>query len=780
MYRLAISICAMALCLASALQAGDIGFVEDFALAKDRAEALKKLIPGTEDYYYFHCLHYLNSAQYDKAATLFKPWFDRFNQTPRLTEIQTRHALLTYEKNPEQSLNYFKTRLGLYFQHQKIVQGGSPNLPTSLDPKVISRETLAAYAMVRAQQGTDIYEDAALDWVLTPSLDASRRRTLLSRLSRPDVPDLARIVADDLNAQYSGGFGSLNIHRQLTLSQLEELLKRMPGLLDQSNFVQTWTSKLLPNDDEDWRHDAALTRAYFDRLLTFTRRLSPVFNPFKAHVLFHRLLLDQSQGTQDKAIFVEYLKLPRFQSYMSKAMLDNQNGRLRPADLNANYHPLTMLSNVGSDEALVRDYLKHFLLDAKSPNEFEPYINDVYLKHLFAETQIENGLGDPETWAAQLPPELFRQLKDRIDIDFAFTNKTDYAVNDPVALDLFVKNMPNLMVKVFEINTVNFYRTQKRPVDTAVNLDGLVTNSEKTYTYVDAPFRRIGRKFEFPQISKPGIYVIDFIGAGKSSRALIRKGQLRTLVGMSSAGQKLTIIDESNLPVKGATVLLGGQEYKADDKGIVLVPFSTVPARQPIVISKGDFASLDFLDHQAESYNLIAGIHVDRESLLTQRVAELLVRPSLRLNGIPVSVKLLEDVRLVITATDQDGIMSSTQVTDFKLFEDRETVHEFRVPARLASLNISLQAKVRSLSQGKDVMLAAGENFGLNGITKTNRIEDLHFAKFGNDYVIELLGRTGEAKPDRPVQLSIKHRDFREAVNVLLKSDARGRVSSAH
>ena len=81
---------------------------------------------------------------------------------------------------------------------------------------------------------------------------------------------------------------------------------------------------------------------------------------------------------------------------------------------------------------------------------------------------------------------------------------------------------------------------------------------------------------------------------------------------------------------KGATVLLGGQEYKADDKGIVLVPFSTVPARQPIVITKGDFSSLDFLDHQAEIYNLIAGIHVDRESLLTQRVAELLIRPSLR------------------------------------------------------------------------------------------------------------------------------------------------------
>ena len=34
----------------------DIGFIEKFALAPDRQEALKLLIPGTTDYYYFHSL----------------------------------------------------------------------------------------------------------------------------------------------------------------------------------------------------------------------------------------------------------------------------------------------------------------------------------------------------------------------------------------------------------------------------------------------------------------------------------------------------------------------------------------------------------------------------------------------------------------------------------------------------------------------------------------------------------------------------------------------------
>ena len=64
----------------------------------------------------------------------------------------------------------------------------------------------------------------------------------------------------------------------------------------------------------------------------------------------------------------------------------------------------------------------------------------------------------------------------------------------------------------------------------------------------------------------------------------------------------------------------------------------------------------------------------------------------------------------------------------------------------------------------------------MNGIDVTDKIEDLHLARFGTDYTIELLGRSGEAKPDRPVQLSFKHREFKTEVPATLKTDAQGRV----
>src|SRR5262249_45545487 len=250
---------------------------------------------------------------------------------------------------------------------------------------------------------------------------------------------------------------------------------------------------------EDWRHDPALTRAYLDRLQGFVGRLAAAHNALKAHVLYHRLAFDRAQGVHDRDLFLAYLQLPRRQPHMSKTPLERDEAQRFPADLNADFTGKTLLPTVGADEELVRSYLKHFLVGADSAKEFEPLINDVYLRHLFAETKIENGLGDAEQWASQLPPDLFRQLKDRVDIDFAATNKTDFAAAEPVRLDLFVKHVPALLVKVFEINTLNFYRSHQREVDTDINLDGLVANVEQTHAYVEPPLRRVARRFEFPE-----------------------------------------------------------------------------------------------------------------------------------------------------------------------------------------------------------------------------------------------------------------------------------------
>ncbi|MCA9202350.1 MAG: hypothetical protein KDA59_04875, partial [Planctomycetales bacterium] len=109
------------------------------------------------------------------------------------------------------------------------------------------------------------------------------------------------------------------------------------------------------------------------------------------------------------------------------------------ADLNANYEPQTMLTIIGTDEPLVRSYLEHFFIEEDSYQPYAPYVENNYLKRIFAITKIVNGQGDPERWYSMLTPAEYQQLKERVDLDFAHTNDEQFDADEPVSLDMWVK-----------------------------------------------------------------------------------------------------------------------------------------------------------------------------------------------------------------------------------------------------------------------------------------------------------------------------------------------------
>ncbi|MGB6043932.1 MAG: hypothetical protein WBF93_12305, partial [Pirellulales bacterium] len=767
-------------CVITVIPAGggakEIGFVEDFALASDRTVPLEQLIPGTEDFYYYHCLHFQNTKQFNRVEETLKAWTKRYQYTARVNEIINRQALLTFEQDPQKTLAHLQRVLGLNFNHQRQLLDRKPNLPVQLDQDLISRETLNKRAMA-SHSNLQGFEPAALDWLVGADLNPDRRRHLLEILQRPDYANLTKLVVDDLNYQHSGGFGSMNIHRQLLLTQLNACLKLKPDLLNQVNFVNAYLSKLQPNPDVDWKNSPEAYEAYLDRLWAYAQKLAPVHNSLKAHVLYHRLTFDRARGVYDAERFMAYLKLPRPVSYAEPRHLHSVESRRYPCNLNADFRAVTLLPPVGDDEPLVRSFLMHFFVEADSFKDYRAYIRDTYLKQVFAETKIVNGLGDPEQWYSLLQPAVYQQLKERIDLDFAFTSKKQYAVDEPVKLELTIKNVDTLIVKVFELNTQNYYRDQLREIDTDINLDGLVANEERTFNYKDPSLRRVRRNFDFPELNKRGVYVIDFIGNGKSSRALIRKGQLRHLVRTSIAGHIFTILDENNQKLNDATLWMAGREYKPDEDGLISVPFSNQPQQQSIVLSHDDFASLDSFGYESENYQLQAGIFVDRESLISRQTSRVLIRPSLRINGGPMPLSELEDVRLRITSVDMDGVSSSQEVADFELHDDRESIHDFQVPQRLRMIVFQLSARIQNVSQNKKVDLMVQESFALNEIDSKLSTEGLHFQQIAGNYFVDVLGKSGEAIADRPVHFKLKHRDFKDVVDVSLQSGAGGRIS---
>jgi len=188
------------------MYASEIGFAEEFALSPNRDETLKQLIPGTDDYYYYTCVHLQNTLQFDSVDAVLKKWIQAHGENAHVQEIQNRQSLLAFEKNPKKTFDFIAWRLGLQFNHQRHIPGQKPNFPIRLDPKTLAIDALTANAL---NQHGDLsgFEDSALDMLIASpafsgeNVDGNRRRQLLQRLKRPDYEGLAKFVVSDLRFQ---------------------------------------------------------------------------------------------------------------------------------------------------------------------------------------------------------------------------------------------------------------------------------------------------------------------------------------------------------------------------------------------------------------------------------------------------------------------------------------------------------------------------------------------------------------------------------------------------
>ena len=705
----------------------DVQFVEQYALSDDRESTLQQLVPGTEAYYYFHCLHYLTTEQLSKADEMLKPWIKRFGETNRVKLIKHRLALLQYGDDPQATLAYLKKELGLNLNHQRQIPQTQRDLPTRLDPTLIDIDR--RIRAVLNSRNTDRFTESGLELLANQKLTKGQRRHLLQRLRFPDYPGLVNLIVADLKERDSGGFGRINIHRELTLAQLDECARQLPKLLNNNAYVETYLSKLQPSSDINWREDPSEYRAFLDRLWSYAEPLSQKFNSLKACILYRQLELDRNEGKYNKQRFITYLQLPRQIGYVNPDLVKAVSSRDHIVNLGADYRAYILVGPVSNDESLVQDYLQHFLRNANDESEFRPYVRTNYLKVQLATTKILHGLGDSEKWASYLSPSVYQGLVERIDLDFARTNSKHFAVDQPVELELYTKNVKNLIVKVFEINAFNYYRKNSTEIDTNISLDGLVPNFEKTFEYDDAPALRVKRKFNLNQIEGPGVFVVDFIGNGKSSRALIRKGRLSMIGDITIAGHRFKVMDGSGKHLRDANLWISGRRYEADEDGQIIVPFSNAPGRQSAIISHNNFSCLQAFNHISESYALNAAMMIDRESLLRSNQAELLIRPELRISGFPVSCELLKDAQLQITSENLEGITTTKLVKDLEFGANLETRCQFLVPPRLKNIKFQLTCTVENISKNRKDNLSAEKSYSINVIDQVISDDFRYFSK---------------------------------------------------
>jgi hypothetical protein len=92
-----------------------------------------------------------------------------------------------------------------------------------------------------------------------------------------------------------------------------------------------------------------------------------------------------------------------------------------------------------------------------------------------------------------------------------------------------------------------------REIDSVINLDGLIATEESVFTYTEPPVVKKVHEFDFKSISarERGVFIVEFIGNGVSSRAIVRKGRLFAREKLTVAGHVFQILDESLEVCKG-------------------------------------------------------------------------------------------------------------------------------------------------------------------------------------------------------------------------------------
>ena len=758
-----------------------IGFVERYALAADREAALLELIAGTEEHAWFHALHFEQTGQWERQQQVLDNWEQRQPNSELVKFFRLRRALLQYEDNPERTLEMLTEALSLRFDHERDAADRERDLPTELDPQLISWQAMLEQAG-RTGGVVQGLHDRGLERLLREGADlpAGQRRALLARLQSPDLPGLVALVAADLATEQSGGFGEFPIHNLLFEAQLVELAEQRPQVLRENNYVAARLQRMQPGPDRRWQSVPEEKLAYLRRAWEFVSGLEQQQNPVKVDVLYQKLDAMRALGERDEELFLEYLRLPRAVVYMRPEYLSDPARRGAVVQLGSHDHSAAIgLPIIPGDEELVRDYLLHFLREGADGEAYAPYLREDYLRRAIAEARLLAGEGDPERWFSALGAAAASQLRDRVDIDFDPANAIRFGVDEVVNLDLWLKNTGPLTVKVYEINTPGHYRETGEPITTALDLDGLVPNFERQHPAPEgSAFIRENRRFEFPELQgKRGVWVIEFIGNGRSSRALVHKGRLDYLAEPGPAGVLLRIIDEEGRHLPGATAWIGGREFGADDEGLVLIPFSTSPGPKPLILQADGFASLDTLEHPAEDYQLHAGFHVEREQLIRRETATVVIRPSLTVNGTPVALSLLEDLALTLVATDHDGVESVERIENLTLSEAGELEHSFLVPERLASLALLVDARVRKVAGSGHADVSAGQEIAINEIDRTPRTRALHLARDASGFGIEVRGKAGEPLAGHAVRVEVHHRDFQQPRQVVLKTDDNGRVT---
>ena len=435
------------------------------------------------------------------------------------------------------------------------------------------------------------------------------------------------------------------------------------------------------------------------------------------------------------------------------------------------------------EKELIEIYLKHFYLYKKIDfSKLSEYFKENYIKKFYAKMKFYSGSEIP-TKDDILSSSDIEQLMKQVILMLCKSNKESFNINDDIELNLEIKNVQNLYINIYEINTENYYYTNNAEFNDNISLDGIIPTYQDIITYNEKPQILSEKKIKIDKIPKKrGLYVIEFIGNGHVCRAIIQKGNLKCIHKNTVNGKVLYILDENNKILKGEKTGLWINNIwypSIKDSGAILIPYST---KEGCVILKHDnFCCLEEdISIPNEEYELDGQFIINEESFIMGNVTKILVKSYLYICDEICPLEHLKNVKIIINSIkteNNEEIPSMNIIDNVILSYNKEFSFDFQVPPKLKSVEFILSADIDFKSKIYTKNLSFSEKYNF---TRNYEYDSLIKKDDNDNYIIHFLGKNGEPKINNTIVLDIEH-ILQKSVNndkeIFLETDNNGMIN---
>ena len=601
--------------------------------------------------------------------------------------------------------------------------------------------------------------------------------------------DIFNKFIDILNSLTNTNLDNNINYNSFTLKQIEKLNKNLKNssILDKNLIITAFINKKYEPQLENCKEDPTQQRETLKAIYNEAKALDAPSN-YLSSILYQILTIGRDINVYDYELFIEYLKNPLNISIIH--MLKSKEQLMK----NLKQFSVNQIDVDFRKEIFINDYLHYFFYNKKAtPSNFDKYIETEYLEKEFFISSILRGdeiQYDPVHHAKIISKDNYESLCKKRELTICEHNKKNFNVNEEIVLDFDIKNINTMSVSVFEINTENYYLNKKAAITSLIVVEGLITAWESNFSFNEKPSKRTRRSITLDKIPKRrGVYLIEIMGNGISSRAIIKKGALSLVARPTPKGKLCYIVNEENEIVKSKDTYMwynGSKIYCEENSGMILIPYINNSSNindNFCILSHDGFCDFAKFEPQPEFYNLKGTFILNHESLVTGNIAKILFKPMLTVNSREISISNVKKPKINVhmTKRENDTIVPIDNEIEvkFDLGKSNEIEFEVQIPPMLMSLEYTFTCDIFNNSTKKDQPLSVTQKEQID--TSKENILNFFLRKEKNNledqYVLELVGRNGEKSADTAVKIELISKEVSiRQISFTMETDENGEI----